>query len=54
MESLILLYENRDGKTKARMFANGSMQGVYIFFEEATITTTELEDIITTGVIGKK
>ena len=53
-ESLIFLTEKRDGKIKAWMCANGSVQRNYINKEEAASPTVLIESILLTGVIEAK
>ena len=51
MESLIFLSEKRDGRIKARTFADGSTQRAYIPKEEATIPIAATDSILPTGAM---
>jgi hypothetical protein len=54
MESLIFLTEKKDGRIKARTFANGSTQQEYTDWEEAASLTAMTESHLITTVINAK
>jgi hypothetical protein len=51
---LIFLKEKRDGKIKARLCANGSVQREHVAKEEAAAPTVALESVFVTATIDAK
>ena len=51
METLTFLVEKRDGRTKSRTCANGSVQRGWMNREESASPTAALESVMITGVI---
>ena len=52
METLTFLVEKRDGRTKSRTCANGSVQRGWMNREESSSPTAALESVMITGVIN--
>lgn len=54
METLIFLTKKRDGRVKARMCANGSIQREWMTKEDSASPTTALEPVLATSIINAK
>ena len=54
LTSLIFLKEKRDGKIKARLCANGSVQRKHVAKEDAAVPTVALESVFVTATIDAK
>ena len=54
MESLIFLTEKKDGRVKARICANGSIQRAYISKDDAASPTASTERVLITSTIEAK
>ena len=54
MESLIFLTEKKDGRVKARICANGSIQRAYIPKDDTASPTASTESVLITSTIEAK
>ena len=54
LKSLMFLTEKKDGRIKARICANGSIQLVYIPKDDAASPTASTESILMTSIIEAK